>query len=97
MKFRTLKSALYDLDEIEAWVTEHFGPSFAFDTENELFKTFERLADFPEMSVAKPEIDRPSVRFFLHRPYWISYSPGEPLLIRRVYHAARDLHRIGRS
>jgi hypothetical protein len=41
MKYRPLKSAFRDLAEIEEWVTEHFGPSFAFDTENELFKTFQ--------------------------------------------------------
>jgi plasmid stabilization system protein ParE len=97
MKYRTLKSALRDLAEIEEWVTEHFGPSLAFDTENELFKTFELLADFPQMGVARPDIDKRAVRFFLHHPYWISYSPGEPLLIRHVYHAARDLRRIGKS
>jgi plasmid stabilization system protein ParE len=47
MKFRTLKSALYDLDEIEDWVTEHFGPSIAFDTESELFKTLRTSGRLP--------------------------------------------------
>jgi plasmid stabilization system protein ParE len=94
MKFRLLRSALNDLDEIEAWVTEHFGPSFAFDTESELFKTFELLADFPQMGVQRPDVDSRAVRYFFHHPYWIVYSPGELLLIRRIYHAARDLSRI---
>lgn len=95
MKFRLLKSALRDLEDIEEWVTENFGPSFAFDTESELFKTFELLADFSQMGITRPDIDKRDVRFFLHNPYWISFSPGEPLLIRRIYHAVRDLRRIG--
>jgi len=96
MKYRTLKAALHDLAEIDDWVKEHFGESFAFDTEHELFETFELLTRFPQMGVEKRDISGAGVRFFLHQPYWISYSPGEPLLIRRVYHSARDLRRIGK-
>jgi len=97
MKFRVLKSATRDLAEIDQWVNEHFGSSFAFDTANELFKTFELLANFPQMGTLRPDVDSRAVRFFFHHPYWISYSQCEPLLIRRVYHAARDLRRLGKT
>lgn len=75
MKYRTLKAALHDLAEIDDWVKEHFGESFAFDTEHELFETFELLTRFPQMGVEKRDISGAGVRFFLHQPYWISYSP----------------------
>jgi hypothetical protein len=34
------------------------------------------------------------VRFLFLKPYWIVYQPGTPLLIHRIYHAARDLNRL---
>jgi hypothetical protein len=34
------------------------------------------------------------VRFFAVNPYWIVYQAGTPLLIHRIYHAARDLNRL---
>jgi plasmid stabilization system protein ParE len=46
------------------------------------------------MGVARPDVMPDPFRFFLERPYWIVYEPGEPLLIHRVFHAARDLNRL---
>jgi len=46
------------------------------------------------MGRAFPKVMAKPVRFFHLRPYWIVYQPGEPLLIHRVYHAARDLNRL---
>lgn len=94
MKVQLLPSAQQDLREIERWVTENFGSNFADRTYARLFKTFRLLADFPEMGRPRRELtDRP-VRFFFVKPYWIVYQPGSPLLIHRIYHAARDLNRI---
>jgi plasmid stabilization system protein ParE len=94
MKVQLLPSAQQDLREIEAWVTENFSADFANRTYARLFKTFRLLADFPEMGRTRRELtDRP-VRFFLRKPYWIVYEPGQQLMIHRVFHAARGLDQI---
>ena len=94
MKFRVLPDAQQDLQNIDDWVVEHFGADFADRTQAKLYDTFHLLADFPQMGHLRPEIDSRSVRFFFLKPYWIVYQSGTPLLIHRVYHAARDLNRL---
>jgi plasmid stabilization system protein ParE len=96
MTVRVLPSAYRDLDEIDSWVFEQFGSSFASKTQTKLLSTFELLAEFPEMGRRRPDVDKRPVRFFLLKPYWIVYEPGTPLVIRRVYHSARDLRRLKR-
>jgi len=49
MSFRIAPDAYDDLGEIDDWVTEHFGPSFAASTHAKLFAEFELLVDFPQM------------------------------------------------
>jgi len=46
------------------------------------------------MGVARPDVMPEPFCFFLVRPYWIDYEPAEPLLVHRVFHAARDLSRL---
>lgn len=96
MKYRVSRSARSDLQEIDQWVLEHFGASFADKTFDRLASTFRALTDFPNMGKQIPQISLTS-RFFLEAPYWIMYLPGKTLVIQRVYHAARDLSRIHRS
>jgi plasmid stabilization system protein ParE len=59
-----------------------------------LFKTFELLAEFPEIGRPRRDVTELPVRFFLTKPYWIVYRDGTPLVIHRVYHAARGLSEI---
>jgi len=96
MKYRVLPNAQQDLREIDNWVFENFGIDFANETEANLHNTFDLLADFPEMGSLRHDVTRTPKRFFLLKPYWIVYEPGTPLLIHRIYHSARDLHRLGK-
>jgi plasmid stabilization system protein ParE len=96
MRYRVLPSAFEDLNDIDMYVLENFGISYAVDTQGRLFDTFDLLADFPHMGAARPDIVRAPKRLFALKPYWIVYEPGTPLLIHRVYHSARDLRRINR-
>jgi plasmid stabilization system protein ParE len=88
------QAAFADLEDIDDYVTGNFGTSHAIATRRNLFHTFQLLADFPSMGVVRPRFRKMSVRFFHLKPYWIVYQPGDPLVIQRVYHAARDLNRL---
>jgi len=46
------------------------------------------------MGRLRTDIEIRPVRFFLLKPYWIVYQPGTPMLVHRIYHAARDLNRL---
>ena len=94
MKYSVLPDAQQDIQDIDDWVVEHFGPTLADRTQEKLYDTFDLLAQFPHMGHPRPDIDSRPVRFFLLNPYWIVYQPGTPLLIHRIYHAARDLNRL---
>jgi plasmid stabilization system protein ParE len=94
MRVQLLPSAQRDLREIEVWVTENLGAGFTARTYAGFFKTFQLLADFPEMGRPRGDLTDEPLRFFLRKPYWIDYQPGSPVLIHRVYHAARDLNRM---
>jgi plasmid stabilization system protein ParE len=94
MSYRVLADAYEDMREIDDWVVEHFGVGFADRTQANFYDTFELLAKHSRMGVVRPDVMPAPFRFFLVRPYWIIYEPGDPLLIHRVYHAARDLNRL---
>jgi len=94
MRYRLLPNAQQDLRDIDDWVLEHFGLRFADRTKRNLHDTFDLLADHPGMGSVRPGTRNKSFRFFHLKPYWIVYQPGEPILIHRVYHAARDLNRL---
>ena len=90
MSFLILPAALSDLREIETWVVEHFGASFAIRTEARLFKTFELLYQFPNLGRTRPEVTSRSIRFYFFEHFWIAYTTGEVTLIHRIFHANRD-------
>jgi plasmid stabilization system protein ParE len=94
MRFRLLPGAQQDLRDIDDWVLGQFGPRFADRTRNSLHDTFNLLADYPGMGSVRQGTKYKTVRFFQLKPYWIVYESGDPLLIHRVYHAARDLNRL---
>ena len=94
MKYCVLPDAQQDIQDIDDWVVEHFGKDFADSTQAKLYDTFDLLTEFPGMGRQRPEIESRPVRFFLLQPYWIVYQPGTPMLVHRIYHAARDLNRL---
>jgi plasmid stabilization system protein ParE len=91
MRFRVAPDAYDDLSQIDDWVSEHFGPSYAAKTRASLFAQFEMLTDFPHMGQQRTDISSRPIRFFFSAHYWIVYEPDVPLIIHRVIHAARDL------
>ena len=94
MDARLTPAAFADLEDIDDYVTGNFGRDRAIETRRHLFATFRQLAVHPHMGQARPTVAARPVRFFHMKPYWIVYQPGTPLLIHRVYHAARDLNRL---
>ncbi len=94
MNYRVLPSAQQEIHDIDDCVLEHFGPDFADQTVAKLYGTFDLLTEFPQMGRLLPDIDSRPVRFFALKSYRIVYQPGTPLLIHRIYHAARDLNRL---
>jgi plasmid stabilization system protein ParE len=95
VSYRLLPSAISDLSDIDLWSLEHFGLSVADKTQNRFFTTFELLEEAPHLGRERKDVTSRPVRFFFLKPFWIVYEPSVPLLIHRVFHAARDLARIG--
>ncbi len=94
MNYRVLPDAQADMQDIDDWVFENFGADFAERTQLKFYEIFERLTEFPQMGQVRLDIESRSLRFLSLKPYWIVYQPGTPLLIHRIYHAARDLNRL---
>jgi len=94
MSFRLLSPAIDDLDDLEDWVAENFGPDLAAKTHAGLIKDFQMLVDFPRLGRLRPDITDESLRFFRSGHYYIVYRPGSPLLIHRIIHTARDIRQI---
>jgi len=76
MSVRVTPAAFADLEEIDDYVTENFGPSRAIETRRSLCDTFELLTEFPQMGRLRPDIASRPVRFFFLKPYWIVYQPA---------------------
>jgi plasmid stabilization system protein ParE len=91
VRFRVAPDAYDDLCQIDDWVTEHFGTSYAAKTRTRLFAQFELLVDYPQMGLQRPDISSRPIRFLFSGHYWIVYEPDIPLIIHRIIHAARDL------
>lgn len=94
MTYRLLRAAIDDLEDIDLWTIEHFGLSVADKTQAKIFAAFSLLADSPHMGQQRLDVTSRPVRFFSLNPFWIIYEPASPLLIHRVFHAARDLTRL---
>jgi plasmid stabilization system protein ParE len=94
MSFRLLPPALDDLEELEEWVEENFGPAVAANAHNKLIEDFQRLVKFPRLGRLRPDITEESLRFFRSGHYYVVYRPGSPLLIHRIVHTARELRQI---
>jgi len=78
-----------DLEEMEAWLTENWGPLAAA---NIIQSVLDRIAALPEMPLAgapRPELGE-GVRFVVSGRYLIYYETGGvALTVLRILHAAR--------
>lgn len=96
--YRLTATAVDDLAEISAYLTEQGGDSLAFTIENELFTKFETLAAHPGLGHRRSDLTRLPFVFFPWDPYLIVYQRDcSPILIHAVLHGARDLKRILRK
>ncbi len=94
MKFRLLPRAQNDLRSIDNWIVEKFGETAADNAQRKLYETFEVLAKFQDMGHSRPDVTSKPLLFFSQSPNWIIYSPGQPLLIHRVFPARMDLRDV---
>ena len=87
--YRLRPAAESDLDDIWDHTAETWGPDQADVYVRGLVRTFDVLAEFPEIARERVEID-PSVRCHPHRSHLIIYRiEGAWLVILRVVHARR--------
>ena len=62
MKYRVLPDAQQDIRGIDDWVLENFGPVYADKTAANIYGTFNLLTDYPQMGIARPDLDKRPVR-----------------------------------
>ncbi len=86
----TTPQARLDLIEAGLYIAEG-NPDAADRFHDALNKTFQRLAQHPQLGRARPELDR-ELRSLPHRQYVIYYRPtARGVEIVRVLHGARDI------
>jgi toxin ParE1/3/4 len=89
------KDADQDLQNIYWFTLERWGEQQAELYINELFSTFEKLAEFPEMGRMRTELSA-KIRSFAHKRHVIYYLvlDGE-IGISRVLHGSMDAENAG--
>jgi toxin ParE1/3/4 len=90
MKYRTTFEADRDIIEIYVLGAEHFGVAQSERYVDELFGTFELLADNPQMARERRELN-PPMRLHPYQAHMIAYTIREHgILIVRVLHGRQD-------
>ena len=90
-EYRLSEKAIDDIDLMYVYGVQVFGVDQANRYQDQLFETFSRLADFPDIGIARS----PGLRRFPHWPYIILYSHDEMkgLVIETVLHGRQDWQR----
>lgn len=87
---RVSPEAEKDLDEMEIWLAENWGPLAAASIIEAVLDRIAGLADMPLVGVARPEFGD-TVRFVNAGRYVIYYEVGvEDFTVLRILHSARD-------
>ncbi|NYJ12308.1 toxin ParE1/3/4 [Rhizobium leguminosarum] len=90
MKYRTTVEADQDIIEIYVLGADRFGVSQSERYIDDLFSTFELLANNPRMARERRELN-PPMRLHLHHAHMIAYVVSEEgILIVRVLHGRED-------
>lgn len=90
MNPRVSSEAERDLDEMDAWLTENWGPLAAANVIEAVLLRIAALADLPLAGAPRPELGK-AVRFVTARRYVIYYEArADELTVLRILHAARD-------
>ncbi|MFT3728483.1 MAG: type II toxin-antitoxin system RelE/ParE family toxin [Terricaulis sp.] len=97
MKIATSREAESDLDEMEVWLTESWGPTTAANVIETVLDRIEALTDMPLAGTLRPEYGA-ATRFVTSGRYVIYYETREnDLLVLRILHAALDRDAIMRK
>ena len=84
------REAERDIDEMEAWLLENWGPLAAADIIEAVLDKIAALPDMPHAGAPRPEFGE-SVRFVTAGRYVIYYeASANDLVVLRILHAARD-------
>lgn len=87
---RVSPEAEKDLDEMEAWLLENWGPLAAANVIEAVLNRISALADMPLAGTLKPEFGE-AVRFVTAGRYVIYYETASGgLTILRILHGARN-------
>jgi toxin ParE1/3/4 len=86
-----------DLDEMERWLTENWGPLAAASTIEAVLGRIAALAEMPFAGAPRPEFGQ-AVRLVTSGRYVIYYETSDDrLVILRILHGARDRETIMRK
>ena len=87
---RVSPEAEQDLDEMELWLTENWGPLAAANIIEAVLDRIAALADMPLAGAPRPEFGE-TVRFVTASRYLIDYEVSErDLTVLRILHGAQD-------
>lgn len=90
MSPRVSPEAERDLDEMEAWLTENWGPLAAANIIDAVLDRIAKLPDMPLAGALRPEFGE-DVRFVTAGRYVIYYEArAGDLVVLRILHGARD-------
>jgi len=96
-RYSLTDAAKSDVREISSYIQDR-NPSAARKVRQDLQAAMRRLADFPGMGHARPDLGDDDVRVWAVYSYLIVYrADPTPLQVLRVVHGARDLREILRS
>lgn len=88
------REAESDLDEMEVWLSENWGPATAANVIEAVLDRIAALEDMPFAGTLRPEFGA-GVRLVTSGRYVIYYQADElTLVILRILHAARDRNAI---
>jgi plasmid stabilization system protein ParE len=97
-RFELTVPAERDLEEIFFEVKERHGRLVAERVYGNLLRTFDLLANMPEMGRHRPELRPPPYRFWPTGPAYIAYRGDvRPIRIVRIARASRDWSRFAPS
>lgn len=90
-RYRLSRAANDDLFDVFVQGLDQFGPRQAERYRDAIRRTFDRLADFPEMGRARPDVG-PTVRTLPFKAHVVVYrrDGDDGVLILRVRHARED-------
>ena len=96
--FRLTDDAVLDIDAIWLYLLERAGLETADRVVTELFKSFDKLGEIPNIGHPRKDLTSRPVLFYKVFSYLVVYDPSSaPLEILGVLHGKRNVQRILRQ